>query len=301
MKHKLGFLLLCFSAAVLFISCGRNDSAELKAESSARDNEVIPVEVYTVKETSWVEDVTSYGTIKPQDKVEIFSKMPGKLISLLVKEGQTIKADEVVAIVDRDEVGAAFKPVEVKATTAGKVETLFLKEGSRVSPMTPILSIAKQEELKLVITPFETDLAEIRVGQKVIIALDALPNREFTGKVTLIKSTLDSRSGKGEIEITFDKDFSEIRPGMFARTKIIVGKKTALTIPPEALKKIEGKQAVYVVKEGAAKLVFVTVGAQKVDALEVTKGLKRGDTVITFASDVMKDGSRVKIVGGIQP
>ncbi|MEW6702675.1 MAG: efflux RND transporter periplasmic adaptor subunit [Bacteroidota bacterium] len=301
MKHKLGFLLICFSAAVLFISCSKNDSVELKAETSSRNNEVIPVEVYAVKEVLWVEEITSYGTIKPQDKVEIFSKMPGKLLSLLAKEGQTIKADEVVAIVDRDEVGAAFKAVEVKATTAGKVETLFLKEGSRVSPMTPILSIAKQEGLKLVITPFETDFAKIRAGQKVIITLDALPNREFTGKVTLIKSTLDSRSGKGEVEITFDKNFSEIRPGMFARTKIIVGKRNALTIPPEALKKIEGKQAVYIVKEDAARLVFITVGAQKVDALEVTKGIKRDDTVITFASDELKDGSQIKIVGGIQP
>lgn len=300
MKYKLGFLFLCFTAAVLFTSCSQNDSAELKAESSVNDNEIIPVEVHAVKEIPWIEDVTSYGTIKAQDKIEIFSKMPGKLISLLVKERQKVNSDQIVAIVDRDEVGLSFKPIEVKSTIAGKVETLYLKEGARVSDANPILSISKQEDLKLMVELFETDLAKVREGQKVIITLDALLNREFTGKVSLIKSNLNSQSGKGEVEITFDRNYPEIMPGMFGRAAIIINRKMALAIVPDAIKRINGNRAVYVVKDGIAKLTFVELGIQKPDAVEIKKGISAGDTVITFSSDELKDGLRVKIVGGNQ-
>lgn len=297
MKRKLSYLLFFLSAVFAIYSCNKNEAVTSKDKLNRQGNNIIPVEIQTVHKTLWTEYVSAYGNIKEKDKVDIFSKMPGKLIKLLVKEGQLVRNGDLVAMVDRDEVGATYKSVEVRAATPGKVEVIHLKEGSQVSPMAPILSISKQEDLKLIVELFETDLAKIRQGQNVIIILDALPNREFTGKVSLIKSNLDSRSGKGEIEITFGKNFSEIRPGMFARTKIIVGKKNALTIPPEAQKKIEGKQAVYTVKDGAAKLVFVNIGAQKVDAIEIVKGLKSGDTVVTFASDELKDGSRVKIVG----
>lgn len=300
MKHKLGFSLFCLSAVVLFNSCSQNDSTELKAESAARDNAVIPVEVYAVKETPWIEDVPTYGSVKKPDIVEIFPKMPGKLVRLLVLEGQKIKNDEVIAIVERDEVGLSFKPVEVKSTVAGKVETLYLKEGARVSDANPILSISKQEDLKLMVELFETDLAKVREGLIVIITLDALPNREFTGKVNLIKSNLNSQSGKGEVEITFDRNYSEIMPGMFGRAGIIINRKQALTIVPDAIKRINGNRAVYVVKDGIAKLIFVELGLQKTDAVEIKKGISAGDTIVTFASDELKDGSRVKIVGGNQ-
>lgn len=295
MKTILSFIIL--SSLLAVNSCDKQDAARnKKAEELA--NHPLPVEVSTVKQTEWIEDISTYGSVKKPDIVEIFPKMPGTLVRLLVIEGQKVKNDEVIAIVERDEVGLSFKPVEVKSTIAGKVEMLHLKEGARVSDANPILSIYKQEDLKLIVELFETDLAKVRNGQKVIITLDALPNREFTGKVSLIKSNLNSQSGKGEVEITFDKSFSEIMPGMFGRARIIINRRTALTIVPDAIKRINGNRAVYIVKDGIAKLTFVEPGLQKPDAVEIKKGIGAGDMVIVFASDELKDGTRVKITGG---
>lgn len=297
MKKILSYIIL--SSLLIVNCCDKQDAVkDKKAEELA--NHPLPVEVSIVKQTEWIEDVSTYGSVKKPDIVEIFPKVPGTLVRLLAIEGQKVKNDEVIAIVERDEVGLSFKPVEVKSTVAGKVETLYLKEGARVSDMNPILSISKQEDLKLIVELFETDLAKVRDGQKVIITLDALPNREFTGKVNLIKSNLNSQSGKGEMEITFDKSFSEIMPGMFGRARIIINRKTALTIVSDAVKRINGKRAVYVVKDGIAKLTFVELGLQKPDAVEIKKGIGAGDTVIIFVSDELKDGTRVKIAGGYQ-
>lgn len=294
MKKILSFIIL--SSLLIVNGCDKQDAVkDKKIEELA--NHPLPVEVSITKQTEWIEEVSTHGFVKKPDIVEIFPKMPGTLIRLLITEGQKVKNDEVIAIVERDEVGLSFKPVEVKSTVTGKVETLYLKEGARVSDMNPILSISKQEDLKLIVELFETDLAKVRNGQKVIITLDALPNRKFTGKVSLIKSYLDAQSGKGELEITFDKSFSEIMPGMFGRASIIINRKTALNIAPDAIKRINGKRAVYVVKDGIAKLTFVELGMQRPDAVEIKKGIGAGDTVIIFASEELKDGTRVKIIG----
>lgn len=291
------FLLLTVSLG----SGGCNSSDSPGTDNAAsKESNIFPVEVKKVQRTEWVEDISTYGTIKTPDKVDIFSKMSGKLVRLLVKEEQHVQIDDVLAIVERDEVGATYKPVEVKATTDGKVETIYLKEGARVADANPILSISTQEDLKLIVELFETNLAQLRDGQKVIITLDALPNREFTGKVSLIKSNLNPKSGKGEVEITFDKNHREIISGMFGRARIIIDRRTALTIVPDALKRINGNRAVYVVKDGVAKLTFVELGLQKPDAVEIKKGVSAGDTVIIFSSEELKDNDRVKIIEGTQ-
>ncbi|HLD35405.1 MAG TPA: efflux RND transporter periplasmic adaptor subunit [Planctomycetota bacterium] len=286
----IGFLLAAF---VIAAGCGKQGVTN----GTNGNIKTFSVEASTVRQIEWVDDISTYGTIKPPDKVEIFPRMSGRLVRLLVKEDQQVKNDEVVAIVERDEVGLTFKPVEVKSTVDGRIETVYFKEGAKVNEMTPLMSISKQSELKLVVNLFETDLARIKLGIESIITMDALPNKEFIGKVTQIKPTLDALSNKGLVEISLDGNHPEIMFGMFGRARIIIARRPALVILPEAFKKVSGKDAVYTSENNIAKLVFVEVGARKSDMIEIKSGLSAGQTVITFASDEMKDGSTVKILG----
>jgi len=287
---------LALLGIALFYCCGCSNNES--SQTNQLSNQEFPVEVRPVQQKEWVEDVSTYGTVKIPDKVDIFSRMSGKLVRLLVKEEEKVKVDEVVAIVDRDEVGQIYEPVVVSATVTGKINKLYLKEGAKVSPITPILSIAKQEDFKLTVSVFETDLTKLKYGQESFITLDALPGQEFTGKITLIKSELNNRNSKGEAEITFDQNHPEILPGMFARVRIVVNRRPSMVIPPECIRKIESKNAVYVAKDNIAKLVFIELGSQKTDAVEVKSGLSINDTVIIIASDELKAGSRIKIIKG---
>lgn len=283
---------IILSTLALSTGCG-NDKTNGNGNGA---DKILPVEVGAARQTEWLDEVVTYGTIKAPDRVDILPRVAGKLVRLLVKEEQAVKADEVVAIVERDEIGLTFKPVEVKSTVDGRIETLYFKEGAKVNEMAPIMAISKQSELKLVVNLFETDLARIKPGLESIIMMDALPDKEFTGKVTLIKPTIDAMSNKGVVEISLDGNHPEVMFGMFGRARIIIGRRPALTIAPEALRKISGRDAVYVVADNTAKLVYVETGARKPDMVEISKGLNNNDTIITFASDEMKDGSRIKIM-----
>lgn len=290
-KILIGFLLL---ALVIASGCGKQDASH----SNNGNNKAFPVEVAIVKQAEWVDEIPTYGTIKASDEVEIFPRMSGKLMRLLVKEEQSVQNDEVLAIIDRDEVGQAYKPVEVKATAAGKVETIYLKEGAKVSDKTPILTIAKTGNLKILSHIFETDIPKLKPGQECLITIDALPDQAFTGAVTLIKSQLHTQSSKGEVEIAFNQGHPAIIAGMFARVRIIINRRTALVIPPECLKKINGKESVYVTKDNIAKLVFIELGSRKTEMVEVKSGITANETVIIIASDELKDGSHIKIIKG---
>lgn len=296
---KILFGVVAFTIAISVNGCNQSETPGTK--SDYKDNsEVFPVEVKPVERVEWIDDILAYGTIKVYDKVDIVSTLPGNLARLLCKEGQRVQKDEVVAIVERDEIGSTFKPVEIKATVAGTIETIHMKEGAKVLPMTPIVSITRQEKTILSVSMFETELAKVRVDQKAFIEMDAFPNRQFTGKVSYINPNIQTQSGKGEVEITFDKNSPEVLSGMFGRARIIISRRMTLAIVPEALKKREGKNAVYVVNNGAARLTFIEIGSQKADVIEVKNGINIGDTVITFASDELKDSARVKIAGGYQ-
>jgi multidrug efflux pump subunit AcrA (membrane-fusion protein) len=284
----------CCMILSVFIGCGKANSSETQGSTQAE----FAVEAAPVRQTEWVEDIATYGMVKPPDKVDIFPRMPGKITKLLVKEEQSVQPDDVLALIDRDEVGQDYKPVEVKATAAGKVETINLKEGAKVSDMTSILTIAKTGNPKILSHIFETDMPKLKLGLECLITLDALPEQTFKGTITLIKSQLHTQSSKGEVEITFNENHPEIMPGMFVRVRVVVARRTALVIMPECLKKIEGKETVYVARDNMAKLVFVELGSWKTDTVEVTHGLTKDDTVITLFSDELKDGSHIKIIKG---
>lgn len=279
---------------VSFGSCGKPDSGQ----SNQSEMQAIPVEVKSVRQTEWLEIVSTYGKVKTPDRVDIFSRLSGKLVRLLAREEQKVQIDDQLALVDRDEIGHVYNQVVVTATVAGRVDTIYLKEGARVSPMAPILSITRQEDLKAMVSVFETDIVKLQINQPAIITLDALPGREFSGKVSLIKTNLNSQDSKGEVEIAFDQNHPEIMPGMFVRANITISRGTTLVIPPEALRKIEGKSAVYLAQNGLAVLRFIEIGRQRTDAVEIKSGIAEGETVISFASEELKDGIHIRIIEG---
>jgi multidrug efflux pump subunit AcrA (membrane-fusion protein) len=114
--------------------------------------------------------------------------------------------------------------------------------------------------------------------------------------VSLIKSNLNTLSSKCPVEITFEQNYPEVISGMFARLRIVVNRRNTFIIPPECLKKIEGKPAVYLALNNVAVLRFVEIGHQRTDAVEIKSGLSEDEAVISFASEELKDGIRIKII-----
>ena len=133
----------------------------------------------------------------------------------------------------------------------------------------------------------ETDLNNIAVGYKTDVTFDALPERNFTGKVVLVNPGLETVSNVQaiKIQVLLDKVDPPVNlpVGLNASVDVIAGSATnAVLVPVEALHELDpGEYAVFVVINGVPTLRPVKVGLKDVTNAEILSGLQAGDIVST--------------------
>ena len=175
----------------------------------------------------------------------------------------------------------------------GEVFTLF--PGATGSPA--IVRLMLIDTVKVVISVSETKYAETSKGQEALLVLDAYPNMEFIGEVSLIAPTLDTRSRTADVEVKFSNQDGKIRPGMFGLIKLSLTPRELLLVNREVLIRQEGTgiRFVYRVDNGTVVRQDVTVGAKYGERVHIRDGLHAGDSVITTGKMKVKSGSQVVV------
>jgi len=132
----------------------------------------------------------------------------------------------------------------------------------------------------------EIDIPEVEVGQEVIITLDALPDKEFTGVVGIIYPLAIEVGGvivyKVKIELNVPED-SGVRVGMSAEADIVLASRTdVLLVPDRAISEdSEGNSVVNVViEDDELEERPVVVGISDGFDTEIISGLKVGETIL---------------------
>jgi len=160
-----------------------------------------------------------------------------------------------------------------------------------------ILTIQDVETVKVQIEVPERDIARIRVGSPVRLAVDPYQGETFTGSVARVVHNLDPRSRTMGVEVEIPNPGGRLKPGMYARVEVLVEtRRGALTIPAEAVRLGEAKPSVMVVKEGTVAAVIVELGAADARGVEVVTGLTDKDQVILQGKDLVKPKQKVRTV-----
>ena len=168
------------------------------------------------------------------------------------------------------------------------------KVGQVVSPGTPVASIVSLDGVYFEGQVPETEIANVSIGQTATVTLDAIPGRTFTGSVVAIDPKAESLGRLFAARIAINNAGSIIKPGMFGQAvlklKSIPG---AVTVPLDAVKKIEDKSYVFVKNGDVARRVQVKVGQQTGDRIQVI-GLSPNEQVILQGKDLVQDGSKIR-------
>lgn len=116
--------------------------------------------------------------------------------------------------------------LEIKALYAGTISEVYVREGEWVAPGQPILILADLEHLRIETTDLnEIDVARVKIGDKVVITFDALPDVVVNGKVVLIAPKASEGSGVNyTVVIEMDETPAALRWGMTAFVDIQVEK-----------------------------------------------------------------------------
>lgn len=140
----------------------------------------------------------------------------------------------------------AYDSSTVTAPISGIVSALNYKTGDSVQNGKAIATITDPTKLQVVVPVDELDISKIKLNQSCNIAVDALPDKTFTGKVTKIANigTASNNVTTYAVTVTLDNGDS-IRIGMTANVTIVVNSKTdALVVPLDAVTTRNGKSYV---------------------------------------------------------
>lgn len=184
----------------------------------------------------------------------------------------------------------------VVAPISGVVASRSIKTGNFVQINTPIMRIVDTSRLEAVLNVPERELATLKAGLPVTLAVDALPGRTFKGTVDRVSPVVDSGSGTFRVVASFEGG-GVLKPGMFGRIRVDYDQRAdALVVPREALLDDESDPAVYVVRERKAVRVPVKLGYLDGEWAEVRAGVREGEPVVTAGKAALRDGTLVQVI-----
>ena len=162
----------------------------------------------------------------------------------------------------------------------------------------PVLTVGQLSPVvKVLIGMSENDMALVRKGMPVTVALDAFPDETFEGTVNRIYPTIDTSTRTFMAEVRIANPGERIKPGMFARVGFDMGTKHNVVVPDRAVVKQtgSGNKYVYTYSNGRVAYKKVELGQRLGDSYELISGINDGDTVVIAGQSRLADNVPVQI------
>lgn len=162
----------------------------------------------------------------------------------------------------------------VKSAFSGKLFDVLVKEGTLVTPQTPLAIIGQENSFLLELEVDENDMVRVNIGQKVLVTMDSYKGQVFEAIIDKIYPIMNERSRTFKIEAHFIKPPEKLYPNLTAEANIIIQvKKNAITIPKTYL--IQGK---YVLVNKDEKRE-VKIGLSDYQKVEIVSGLTANEII----------------------
>ncbi len=164
-----------------------------------------------------------------------------------------------------------------------------------------VVTIADMGSLQVEVDVMESSLEKVRVGQPCEIQLDAFPDLRFRGAVHMVVPTADRSKATVLVKVRFLDFDRRILPEMSARVAFLsrpvstAERRPRTTIPHDALAQRNGRNLVFLVKGDRVVERAVNLGVKVGELVEVTSGVKSGESLVLRPADSLRDGSRISI------
>lgn len=184
---------------------------------------------------------------------------------------------------------AAFENTVVRAPANGTITSVDVKTGELASATKAVIVLQDVGSLHVEANISEANIANIKLGQKAEMTLDALgPDRKFLGQVVGIDPASTVVSGVVNYKVTSSLEkLDEIKPGMTANMTISTAEKAGvISVPSRSVLAHDGKKFVRVIIDSKKKTYEekeVTTGLEADGGLvEINSGLTEGQEIVTF-------------------
>lgn len=253
-----------------------------------------------VREGPIEETVEATGSVVPRNRVEVKPPIGGRIDTLLVDEGASVRAGQIIAWMSSNDRAAildaaraqgpaqlkrweeSYKPTPIVAPLSGTVILRNVVLGQTVEPASVLFALA--DTMIVLAQVDESEIGRIALSMPARIVLDAFPGQPIAGTVSDILHEGKNISNviTYGVKVKPERAPAFFRSQMTATVSFILRKKEkALLIPAAALRMEGGKKRVLVADaDGNSVLREVETGIETGDLVEVVSGLSATETVV---------------------
>lgn len=202
-------------------------------------------------------------------------------------------ADKRSQEAQRRELEVRLSRTEVRAPVAGVVSRRSARLGAQTAPgAEPLFRLIRDGAIDLDAEAPDDVLARVTIGMKAQVTL-AGAETPVEGTVRLISSEVDKATRLGRVRIALP-DVGPGRIGAFASAVVDIARRDGVAVPASAVTRGERGRVVQVVRDGKVEVRPVELGLAFRDLLELTEGVKPGETVVARAAAFLRAGDDVR-------
>ena len=182
--------------------------------------------------------------------------------------------------------------IPVTTPVGGVVLEKTITQGEMVNPEKELFTVADLSTLWVVIDIYEKDASRLKLGTGVKVSVTAFPEKTFRGKVAYIADVVDEKTRTEKARVTIDNTSGLLKPGMFATVLIEAasgGTERIIAVPGEAVL-VDGTKRYVFIQTAPTQFQRRDIEAGRTlgDRMEVTSGLKEGETVAAKGAFILK-------------
>ncbi len=183
----------------------------------------------------------------------------------------------------------------VTSPMTGVISTRGVERGGFASSAAPAYTVIDLSTIKVEVGVSEQVVNTIKVGDAVDVMMTAVSAEPLKGTVSTIAPAA-GQTGTYTVKIEMNNADNLIKSGMMAEVSFTMeSADDTIVLPRNAVIEKDGETYVYVVENGAAKKIGVTLGIESGDTIEIAEGLDDGDAVITKGQTYVSDGEEVNV------
>jgi membrane fusion protein (multidrug efflux system) len=207
---------------------------------------------------------------------------------------------------------SAIDKKQIRAPFDGTAGIRAVNPGQMVKVGDPLVSLQALGQVFADFSLPQQQLADVKTDLPVKVTTDAIPDREFEGKLTAVNSSIDPATRNVTLQATLENQDNALRAGMFVRVKVLLPQnKPTLFIPATAVSYAPYGNSVFVIEKKndettkqenlTLRQQFIRTGETRGDFVSITEGLKQNEQVVSTGVFKLRNGMNVVVDNKLAP
>jgi len=202
---------------------------------------------------------------------------------------------DAAAIDELERSGQPRKTLTILAPATGFITMRNAYANQMVKPEMELYTLADLSRVWILADVFESDAAQIRLGQSALIEPSYSPGRKFAARVTNIIPQIEAETRTLKVRLEADNPNFALRPDLFVNVEFPMAASARMSVPEDAVVDTGKQQTVYVdLGEGKFEPRRVEVGERFGGRIEILSGLKTGERIVTSGAFLLDSESRMR-------